>query len=130
VEAVFTEFLKRHDPVEKAKRHQVKKGSPSPSVKTLVPGRVRNSDRREPTSAVILHQVNLRDQRRCVFVLPDGTRCNQSRWTEVHHKIRVCDGGENTLENLITLCSGHHKLMHLEDAGIRGVEMQEGESTL
>jgi 5-methylcytosine-specific restriction endonuclease McrA len=57
--------------------------------------------------------VNLRDQRRCAHLKRDGSRCNQSRWIELHHKIPVSAGGLNTAENLITLCSTHHKFAHL-----------------
>jgi hypothetical protein len=106
--ALTGEFLKRHDPVEKAQRHQVRKGPKSQSdpVHSLV-------TRREPIPASILHQVNLRDQRRCTQTLTDGTRCQETRWIQIHHKIPVHQGGPNTLENLTTLCSGHHRLQHL-----------------
>ncbi|MDR3608501.1 MAG: HNH endonuclease signature motif containing protein [Oligoflexia bacterium] len=68
---------------------------------------------RAPLPAAVLHQVNLRDQGRCTHVT-NGKRCNQARWTEIHHKIPVSQGGPNTPENLITLCSTHHQLQHLE----------------
>jgi hypothetical protein len=109
---VTGEFLRRHDPVEKAKRHQVKKGGlPSESVEKLVAR--RESGGREPIPAVVLHQVNLRDQRRCTHALPDGSRCNESRWTEIHHKVLVSEGGTNAPDNLTTLCSSHHRRRHL-----------------
>jgi hypothetical protein len=136
-------YLGKHDPVEKAKRHQVRnpvdrdqksadlnlkteshnqgKG-PSESdrsnanrtetFKTLVTKRESVTAKREPLSAAIKHQVNLRDQRRCAHTLPNGSRCNQSRFVEIHHKIPVSQGGRNEVSNLVTLCSAHHRMIH------------------
>jgi hypothetical protein len=67
---------------------------------------------REPIPAAILHAVNLRDQRKCTYINRIGRACGQSRWVEVHHRKPVSMGGKNTLDNLITLCSGHHRLLH------------------
>ncbi|MBI2605974.1 MAG: HNH endonuclease [Deltaproteobacteria bacterium] len=41
-------------------------------------------------------------------------RCEQKRWLQVHHIKPVSLGGGNTLENLTTLCSGHHRMRHVE----------------
>jgi len=68
---------------------------------------------RTPIPAAIQHAVNLRDQRRCVERLPDGKRCNERRWTDIHHIRLVSEGGEHTPGNLVTLCSAHHKLAHM-----------------
>jgi hypothetical protein len=70
---------------------------------------------REPIPVRLKHQVNFRDQRRCVHVNAAGVRCNQTRWLEIHHVKPVGKGGENTLENLTTLCSVHHKYLHSSD---------------
>ena len=67
---------------------------------------------REPIPAQVLHAVNLRDQRRCTYQNRMGRACNQTRWLEYHHLKPVSQGGKNILENLVTLCSGHHRLMH------------------
>lgn len=104
-----SEFLHRHDPNEKAKRHRVKK-SPSVEVGELVTLRVE--PKREPIPAAILPQVNFRDQRSCTHLLRNGKPCGQTRWIEIHHKIPVSGGGANTLENLTTLCSAHHRFSH------------------
>ncbi len=129
-----SEYLRRHDPVEKAKRHRVRHPSPAGAtaesvstnqnkqtdqknqtepVESLVALREVKSQKRIPVPAAIRHQVNLRDQRRCAHIQPDGIRCNQARWIEIHHKIPVSQGGLNTVDNLITLCSTHHKFAHL-----------------
>jgi hypothetical protein len=68
--------------------------------------------RRKALPAHVQHQVNFRDKRLCQHVLSSGLRCRQSRWVEIHHKIPVYQGGKDTLENLITLCSAHHRFVH------------------
>jgi 5-methylcytosine-specific restriction endonuclease McrA len=65
--------------------------------------------RRKPLATQVRHQVNLRDQGKC-----DRENCEEQRWLDIHHIIPVNQGGQNTLENLRTLCRGHHKLEHLE----------------
>lgn len=136
IEALNNEYLRRHDPVEKAKRHRVKQAAPlskhdqteapttsnqTKTVKTLFARRVDSNlqatskveVKREPIPATVLHQVNLRDQRRCTHIKQNGSRCNQARWIEIHHKVPVSHGGPNTPDNLVTLCSIHHKFAHL-----------------
>jgi len=153
------DYLKRHDPLERAKRQKVRNGllekttvqdtekdseknpeknpeevlvkppaefldkNPEklptesvdkpvslPNSSTKAPA--NPSPKREPIPANLLHQINLRDERRCTFIKSNEARCNQTRWIEIHHKIPVSQGGGNTLENLITLCAAHHKWVH------------------
>lgn len=137
------DYLKRHDPLERAKRQKVKNGlsvkgigngakdlkidlawdtriKPSESVdKPVSRPKPVSLPKREPIPANLRHQVNLRDQRHCTFMKDlspnDSTseaRCNQTRWIEIHHKIPVSQGGRNTLENLVSLCSAHHRWLH------------------
>ena len=40
-------------------------------------------------------------------------RCNKSSDMNVHHIIQGCDGGEDTHDNLITLCAGCHLEWHV-----------------
>jgi hypothetical protein len=151
IAALTSEYLERHDPIEKAKRHQVRKGGlsrtpeanplegeekvegeknvgreESVATKTkllnpLVARRAQAAEvpphKRQPIPAKELHRVNFRDRRKCTHPLPDGSRCNQSRWIEIHHVIPVSQGGGNTAENLTTLCSVHHRLRHMPAAG-------------
>lgn len=108
------EYLHKHDPLEKAKRQMIKgkltPQSPSEKVDKLDASLVA----RTPIQATTLHQVNLRDQRRCTHTNSNDIRCNQTRWLEIHHIIPVSQGGTNELTNLITLCSAHHDFTHLK----------------
>jgi alanyl-tRNA synthetase len=70
---------------------------------------------RQSISASIMHEVNRRDGGQCTYVSPDGRRCECNRFLHLHHVKPVAQGGENTVENLITLCSAHHRLIHEND---------------
>lgn len=41
--------------------------------------------------------------------------CHQTRWTDAHHIKHWADGGETSLDNLITLCRFHHTSLHRGD---------------
>lgn len=54
-----------------------------------------------------------RDDHRCVICLrgtDDGVK------VEVDHKVRWKDGGEDSMENMETLCVDHHKMKTKEEA--------------
>jgi hypothetical protein len=46
--------------------------------------------------------------------------CERSRWLHVHHIEHWEDGGASDTQNLVCLCSRHHRLHHLGKLGIRG----------
>ena len=129
------EYLQRHDPVQKAKRHIVKNGMKNGSIEDQTIDQNKTADKtddgkyalnifsanahkpvtlqvRTPIPVKILHMVNLRDGRKCTHLNPDGIRCNQARFIEIHHLTPVSSGGLNTVKNLITLCSTHHQYIH------------------
>ena len=54
----------------------------------------------------IAHALRLRDGG-CRF-----PGCNRHRWTDAHHIRHWADGGETSLENLVTLCRYHHRALH------------------
>ena len=65
--------------------------------------------------------------RRALRVRDGGCRfpgCDRSRYTHAHHIRHWADGGETSLDNLVTLCSQHHRLVH---EGGYGVHMRDGE---
>lgn len=111
-EAMADFYLKHNDPVENAKRVIAKKGvkeSKSSSREELKP------HQRRPIPAAIAHQVRLRDEGKCQhnnMYDPRGSICGQKRWVDLHHLIPVSQGGQNTVENLVTLCRVHHQLRH------------------
>lgn len=91
------------DPVKKAERAANRKS--------------KESDASQDSSAVSIpahveHVVNLRDRGVCQGRLVDGTICGSTRWTHLHHIIPRVQGGRDIPENLITLCSSHHRLWH------------------
>lgn len=88
-------FLYKHDPVEKAQRSSECPQDPS-------------------SETAVKHARNMRDLCRCVFIYEDGTQCEERKWLDAHHVIHRANGGDDTLDNLVTLCKGHHRLMHKE----------------
>ena len=49
--------------------------------------------------------------------------CNQRRWTDAHHIHHWADGGETSLDNLVTLCRYHHRALHRDEYRIeRGAD--------
>jgi len=133
LESLADYYIEREDPVKKAERALAKRavaaaesGSAnserseraesvrSELVRSKSRARPRNSahPKRKPLTAHQIHTVNARDGRRCAFIDANGNRCPNERWLHVHHVHSVARGGSNTPENLITLCSRHHQLVH------------------
>ena len=76
-------------------------------------GKVLNVGRKTRTIAPALRRaLHLRDQG-CRF-----PGCTQTRYVDAHHVKHWCDGGETALDNLITLCRHHHRLLHQADYAI------------
>ena len=46
--------------------------------------------------------------------------CGRTYWTEVHHIIHWAYGGPTDLDNLITLCGHHHRMLHEDGWRISG----------
>ena len=63
--------------------------------------------RRRIVPARLLQALKLRDHSRCRF-----PGCAHQRYVEAHHVRHWIDGGETRLENLVLLCSAHHRLLH------------------
>jgi hypothetical protein len=53
-----------------------------------------------------------RDKAQCSGKNPDGTRCSQTKYLEIHHLKPKSLGGTHSLNNLVLLCSGHHHQRH------------------
>lgn len=54
----------------------------------------------------------IRDLSRCTFISRTGRRCRAQRWLDIHHILPRAAGGSDAPENLTTLCSAHHRLLH------------------
>lgn len=67
--------------------------------------------RRKHISAATEHEVVLRDDARCT-AFDRGKRCENRRFLHVHHLKPVSLGGHDIPENLTTLCSAHHQMLH------------------
>lgn len=100
-------YIEKQDPVKKAERSLTK-------PKRLASRREHRATQRGrgPIPSKIKHQVVLRDQGQCTHQTPEGKRCDKKRWVEIHHRTPIANGGENTPDNLVTLCANHHKLQH------------------
>jgi hypothetical protein len=106
LEAMKEAFLEKHSPTRRAQRSIVRKTVSSRKQESrVVQGRFA-------LPASVRHQVSLRDRGRCCFRSNSGMQCTQTRWTDIHHLIPVCEGGGNQVENLTTLCSSHHRFVH------------------
>ncbi|MCC7404609.1 MAG: HNH endonuclease [Bdellovibrionales bacterium] len=68
---------------------------------------------RRPLPAATKHRVHLKFESRCSHVDHRGKRCQETKFLEIHHLRPLHLGGDDRLENLTLLCSGHHKGIHL-----------------
>jgi hypothetical protein len=105
VEVAMMDCYQFHkDPVRKAERATKRKCKEGDAPR----GQSGDAD----IPAQVKHAVNLRDRRQCQAQMANGTICGSTRWTELHHRVSRLQGGLDVPENLITLCSGHHRLWH------------------
>jgi 5-methylcytosine-specific restriction endonuclease McrA len=135
--AALKEYLEHHDPVLKAKRaemraqkkhmnsleqkasaikstveskeistHELRKSVPGQKPLRHVPG-----VRRAVLPAALIHAVHMRDQRQCTHS-QNNKRCGAIRWLDIHHIVPRSHGGKDILENLTTVCSAHHRMIH------------------
>jgi len=107
IKEVFAFYLSRKDPVKRAERVLAK-----PKKLALRREPRTESQRRPKIRAGVKHVVVARDQGRCTHINPDGKRCEQRRWLDLHHAVPVADGGTDAPTNLTTLCHHHHAFQH------------------
>ena len=109
-------YLEKKDPIKKAQRQKAKgKLGEDPNDKSSQPLKSVSDRlyRRVPLPAKVKHQIQLRDHGQCTHVDHHGKRCSSKRYLEIHHHKPVSKGGDNSLQNLRLLCSGHHKVHHI-----------------
>jgi hypothetical protein len=73
-----------------------------------------NVGRRQRVVSTPLRRALVARDRCCAF-----PGCQRKRFVHAHHVEHWVDGGETTLENLVLLCSYHHRLLHEGGYGIR-----------
>ena len=71
-------------------------------------GNLLNYERRQRiVPGRLMRALKLRDHNRCRF-----PGCAHQRYVEAHHVHHWIDGGETRLDNLVLVCSAHHRLLH------------------
>jgi len=86
-------YLEKEDPLEKAERASKKYSKADP----LIRGR---------------QKAQVRDHGKCQYRMKDGAICGSKHWTDLHHVRPKSEGGTDASDNLITLCSSHHRMVH------------------
>lgn len=69
-----------------------------------------DSRTRPAIAATVKHQVYLRDKGRCTFVSTGGRRCSERSLLHIDHIKPWSLGGDNSAQNLRTLCAHHNNL--------------------
>jgi hypothetical protein len=70
-------------------------------------GDVLNVGRKQRTVPTMLKRALHARDRGCTF-----PACHHERYLDAHHVRHRADGGETSLDNLVTLCATHHRLVH------------------
>ena len=92
------------------------KDSANVSVLRQIPS---NRHGRKALSSSVKHGVSIRDGGQCTYVHSSGKRCEERRWLHVHHVRCVSEGGRDDIDNLVTLCSSHHRVVHMNQTVAR-----------
>jgi len=87
-------YLEKEDPVRQAERATSK---PTKKSDPLVRAK---------------QKARARDKGKCQYIMPDGKICGSGHWVDLHHIKPKSQGGSDTAENLITLCTSHHRMAH------------------
>ncbi len=73
-----------------------------------------NIGRKHRTVSTALRRALLARDRHCTF-----PGCHRTRFVEAHHVHHWVEGGETSVDNLLLLCSFHHRLLHEGGYSIR-----------
>ena len=114
--AALEAYLEKYDPIRIAER-SLKRGTSGDSQRvtghTPRPRRPLSAKgTRHPLARAVVHQIYLRDGGQCTHRSSQGIRCQSRRWLDIHHITPLAAGGTDTLANLTTLCSIHHRSIH------------------
>ncbi|MBW7875898.1 MAG: HNH endonuclease [Candidatus Cloacimonetes bacterium] len=120
IEVAANETLERRDPVKKADRAEARAKKKEANNET---GEICSENKASETEPVvrqerkalpkaIVHAINRRDRGQCCYYGMRNRRCESTHRVEIHHLTPISRGGKGTIENLVTLCHDHHKLIH------------------
>lgn len=70
-------------------------------------GRVIDASRKKRVASPQLKRALLSRDGKCRY-----PGCHHDKWLDAHHIVHWADGGETTMDNLVLLCSAHHRLFH------------------
>jgi hypothetical protein len=89
------------------------------SLLTILHGEGRVLDVGRKTRAIpssMRRAIDVRDEGRCQF-----PGCENRRWVDAHHIVHWARGGQTKIDNLVLLCSRHHRLVHEGGFGVARV---------
>jgi len=128
IEVAANETLERKDPVKKAERAEARAkkkeaeaqaegtektcSDSKNSVQEINGGKSVARQERKALPKRIVHAIHQRDRGQCCYFGVGQNRCESRYRVEIHHITPLSRGGQDTIENLVTLCHDHHKLIH------------------
>jgi 5-methylcytosine-specific restriction endonuclease McrA len=128
IEVAAKETLERIDPVKKAdraeardKKKELEKQAEeteeacsdfTSSVQEINGAESVARQERKALPKRIVHAIHRRDRGQCCYFGVGQNRCESRYRVEIHHITPFSRGGQDTIENLVTLCHDHHKLIH------------------
>ena len=72
-----------------------------------------SAERHGRSRASMRSAIDARDEGRCQF-----PGCENRRWVDAHHIVHWARGGQTKIDNLVLLCSRHHRLVHEGGFGV------------
>jgi hypothetical protein len=72
-----------------------------------IDGEPSGAGRKRRVVSPVLKRALLARDRRCRY-----PGCTHDKWLDAHHVMHWADGGETRADNLVLLCSRHHRLLH------------------
>ncbi len=112
LKTLLKNYLKRQDPIEKARRNHLRKETLGANTVGSTPSTPVARPLTRAIPKAVVHEVNLRDHGLCQFEGSNGQKCLSPYWTQLHHLEPRAYGGRHEKNNLLTLCHRHHEFWH------------------
>ena len=116
LEVLLGEYLERHSPEARQRRREARRAATTMAAggKSSTVGAGGNGTR-DPRAtrhvpAAVRDEVFVRDDARCAYVAPNGTRCESRHALQIDHIRPFAAGGAHDPTNLRLLCAGHNRL--------------------